>query len=79
MEDHNVYSFTLVIDKEDRLDKHLKSFSRIFTMLQFKKWIASNNVKIDGKICNQKDKIKKSCNASIFLITPEVTFNCRGY
>ena len=65
MEGNNVYNFTLVIDKEDRLDKHLKNHFPEYSRATIQKWIKNDNVKIDGKTCAQKDIIKSSCNVSI--------------
>ena len=73
MEDQNIYSFQLEVDKEERVDKLLTSYFTEYSRSTIQKWIASNNVKIDGKICNQKDRIKKSCNVSIFLTSKPET------
>ena len=73
MEDQNIYSFKLEVDKEERLDKLLTNYFIEYSRSTIQKWIASNHVKIDGKICNQKDIIKNSCNVSIYLKSnPEV-------
>ena len=73
MEGNNVYNFTLEIDKEDRLDKHLKNHFPEYSRATIQKWIKNDNVKIDGKTCTQKDIIKSSCNVSIVITsTPEV-------
>ena len=55
MEDQNIYSFQLEVDKEERVDKLLTSYFTEYSRSTIQKWIASNNVKIDGKACNQKD------------------------
>ena len=54
MEGNNVYNFTLEIDKEDRLDKHLKNHFPEYSRATIQKWIKNDNVKIDGKTCTQK-------------------------
>ncbi len=46
----------LEVDKEERVDKLLSSYFLEYSRSTIQKWISSNNVKIDGKICNQKDK-----------------------
>ena len=54
MEGNNVYNFTLEIDKEDRLDKHLKNHFPEYSRATIQKWIKNDNVKIDGKTCAKK-------------------------
>jgi len=73
MDSDNIYNFTLEVEKEDRVDKLLSSYFLEYSRSTIQKWISSNNVKIDGNLCTQKDKIKKNCLVSINIVTkPEV-------
>ena len=73
MDSDNIYNFTLEVEKEDRVDKLLSSYFLEYSRSTIQKWISSNNVKIDGNPCTQKDKIKKNCLVSINIVTqPEV-------
>ena len=65
MEDQNIYSFKLEVDKE-RLDKLLTNYFIEYSRSAIQKWIASNHVKIDGKICNQKILLRTVANVSIY-------------
>tara|TARA_B100000035_G_scaffold315479_1_gene336797 strand:+ start:7907 stop:8842 length:936 start_codon:yes stop_codon:yes gene_type:complete len=73
MENNNIYNFTLEVDKEDRVDKLLSNYFLEYSRSTIQKWISTNNVKIDGNLCSQKDKVKKNCHVSINISTkPEV-------
>ena len=73
MEDDNIYNFTLDVDNEERIDKLLANYFLEYSRSTIQKWIASKNVKINGKTCTQKDKIKSNCDVSIHISSkPEI-------
>lgn len=73
MDEDNVYNFTLEVEKEDRVDKLLSNYFLEYSRSTIQKWISSNDVKIDGNLCTQKDKVKKNCHVSIKVSTkPEI-------
>ena len=73
MKGDNIYNFTLEVEKEDRIDKLLSNYFIEYSRSTIQKWIASNNVEIDGNICSQKDRVKNNCSISINISSePEV-------
>ncbi len=73
MNDKKTYNFRLEVEREDRIDKLLTNYFLEYSRSTIQKWISDKNVRVNGYVCTQKDKINCSCDVSIDISSePEI-------